>query len=69
MKVIVCGAGRVGFNIARYLSEDGNDVIVVDQSAELTKKIGKRLHLLKKLILGHGLEPVSYTHLTLPTKA
>ena len=39
MKVIVCGAGQVGFNIARYLSQEDNDVIVVDQSAELTKKL------------------------------
>ncbi|MBN07411.1 MAG: Trk system potassium transporter TrkA [Rhodospirillaceae bacterium] len=55
MKVIVCGAGRVGFNIARYLSEDGNDVIVVDQSAELTKKIGNSLDI--KAINGFASEP------------
>ena len=55
MKVIVCGAGQVGFNIARYLSEDGNDVIVVDQSAELTKKIGNSLDI--KAINGFASEP------------
>ena len=55
MKVIVCGAGRVGFNIARYLSDDGNDVIVVDQSAELTKKIGNSLDI--KAINGFASEP------------
>ncbi len=32
MKVIVCGAGQVGFNIARYLAAEDNDVTVVDQS-------------------------------------
>ena len=35
MKVIICGAGQVGFSIARYLSQENNDVTVIDQSAEL----------------------------------
>ncbi len=55
MKVIVCGAGQVGFNIARYLSQEDNDVIVVDQSAELTKKIGNSLDI--KAINGFASEP------------
>ncbi len=33
MKVIVCGAGQVGFNIARFLAFEGNDITVIDQSA------------------------------------
>ena len=32
MKVIVCGAGQVGFHIARQLSLEGHDVTVVDSS-------------------------------------
>lgn len=43
MKVIVCGAGLVGFNIARYLSGEKNDVTVIDQSPELIKKINDQL--------------------------
>ena len=43
MKVIVCGAGLVGFNIARYLSSEKNDVTVVDQSPELVKRISDQL--------------------------
>ena len=39
MKVIVCGAGQVGFNIARYLAIEDNDVTVIDQSPELVRKI------------------------------
>ena len=45
MKVIVCGAGQVGYNIARYLASAGNDVTVIDQRAELTQKIGESLDL------------------------
>jgi len=55
MKVIVCGAGQVGFNIARYLSYEDNDVTVVDQSAELTKKISNSLDI--KAISGFASEP------------
>ena len=43
MKVIICGAGQVGYNIARYLAHEENDVTVIDQSAELTSKISNTL--------------------------
>ncbi len=43
MKVIICGAGQVGFNIARYLAQEDNEVTVIDQSAELTRKISDTL--------------------------
>src|SRR3546814_3854927 len=39
MKVIICGAGQVGFNIARYLASENADVTVIDQSRELLEKI------------------------------
>src|SRR3546814_1785451 len=39
MKVIICGAGQVGFNIARYLASENADVTVIDQSRELIEKI------------------------------
>ncbi|HYE49443.1 MAG TPA: Trk system potassium transporter TrkA [Azospirillaceae bacterium] len=43
MRVIVCGAGQVGSNIARYLASEGNNVTVIDQSAELIQKISDTL--------------------------
>ena len=43
MKFIVCGAGQVGFNIARYLSDESADVTVIDQSPELIQKITGQL--------------------------
>jgi trk system potassium uptake protein TrkA len=45
MKVIVCGAGQVGYNIARYLAGAGNDVTIIDQRPELIQKIGESLDL------------------------
>lgn len=35
MKVIICGAGQVGWQIARHLSGEKNDVTVVDNNPEL----------------------------------
>ncbi|MBI1954301.1 MAG: Trk system potassium transporter TrkA [Proteobacteria bacterium] len=43
MKIIILGAGQVGYNIARYLANEENDVTVVDQSAELLRKISDSL--------------------------
>ena len=43
MKVIVCGAGQVGFNIARHLAHEQNDVTVIDRSEELINKVRNSL--------------------------
>jgi trk system potassium uptake protein TrkA len=43
MKVIILGAGQVGYNIAKYLAVEENDVTIVDESAELLRKIGDTL--------------------------
>ena len=39
MKVVVCGAGQVGSQIARSLSEEGNEVTVVDQDPGLVRRV------------------------------
>ncbi|MFN3970666.1 MAG: Trk system potassium transporter TrkA [Gemmobacter sp.] len=38
MKVIICGAGQVGWQIARHLSGERNDVTVVDFDADLVRR-------------------------------
>lgn len=38
MKVIICGAGQVGWQIARHLSGEKNDVTVVDNNLELVRR-------------------------------
>lgn len=43
MKVIICGAGQVGFSIARYLSTHDNDVTIIDSSEELINQISGTL--------------------------
>ena len=39
MKVIVCGAGQVGWQIARHLASENNDVTVVDNDPALIRRI------------------------------
>ncbi|MBF0372101.1 MAG: Trk system potassium transporter TrkA [Alphaproteobacteria bacterium] len=55
MKVIICGAGQVGFNIARYLAGENNDVTVIDQRADLIRKISDTLDV--QAILGYASHP------------
>lgn len=38
MKVIICGAGQVGWQIARQLSSERNDVTVVDVNPDLVRR-------------------------------
>ena len=38
MKVIICGAGQVGWQIARHLSGERNEVTVVDRDPELIRR-------------------------------
>ena len=39
MNIIICGAGRVGFTIAKLLSEQGHSITVIDQSSDDIQKI------------------------------
>ncbi len=39
MKIIICGAGQVGWQLARYLSTENNSVTVVDNNAALVRRI------------------------------
>ncbi len=43
MKVIICGAGQVGWQIARHLSGENNDVTVVDSNADLIRRATETL--------------------------
>ncbi|MEL7013592.1 MAG: NAD-binding protein, partial [Pseudomonadota bacterium] len=43
MKVIICGAGQVGWQIARHLSGEQNDVTVVDSNPDLVRRATETL--------------------------
>ena len=55
MNIIICGAGRVGFTIAKLLSEQGHSITVIDQSSDDIKKIDDALDV--KSIVGKATYP------------
>lgn len=55
MRVIICGAGQVGYSIASYLSREENDVTVVDNNAGLVAQINDDLDV--NGMVGHASNP------------
>jgi trk system potassium uptake protein TrkA len=55
MNIIICGAGRVGFTIAKILSEQEHSITIIDQSSEDIQKIDDILDV--KAIVGKGTYP------------
>ena len=55
MNIIICGAGRVGFTIAKQLSDQGHSITVIDQSSEDIQKIDDSLDV--KAIVGKATDP------------
>ena len=55
MNIIICGAGRVGFTIAKILGEQGHSITVIDQSSDDIQKIDETLDV--KAIVGKATYP------------
>ena len=55
MNIIICGAGRVGFTIAKLLSEQNHSITIIDQSSEDIQKINESLDI--KAIVGKATSP------------
>ena len=55
MNIIICGAGRVGFTIAKLLSEQNHSITIIDQSSEDIQKINASLDV--KAIVGKATYP------------
>ena len=55
MKVIICGAGQVGANIATYLAAEGNEVTVIDSEASVVAELTHTLDV--KAIQGMASKP------------
>ena len=59
MNIIICGAGRVGFTIAKLLSEQNHSITVIDQSSDDIQKINESLDV--KAIVGKATSPLILT--------
>ena len=55
MKIIICGAGQVGYHIARQLSAERHDVAIIDQSPDLVRRVGDSLDV--QAFVGFGSHP------------
>lgn len=55
MKIVICGAGQVGFGIAERLAAEQNDVCVIDTQPELIRRVRDTLDV--RGIVGHGSYP------------
>ena len=55
MNIIICGAGRVGFTIAKILTDQNHSITVIDQSSEDIQKINDALDV--KAIVGKATSP------------
>ncbi len=55
MRIIIIGAGEVGYNIADILSKEGNDVVIIDRDEKQLKMVSESLDV--QAILGSGSSP------------
>ncbi|MCC0029024.1 MAG: Trk system potassium transporter TrkA [Brucellaceae bacterium] len=55
MRVIICGAGQVGYGIAERLAAENNDVSLIDTSQDLIRNVRDMLDV--RAIVGHGAHP------------
>ena len=55
MNIIICGAGRVGYTIAKLLIDQNHSITVIDQSSEDIQKINEKLDV--KAIVGKATYP------------
>ncbi|MFC1495380.1 NAD-binding protein [Thermodesulfobacteriota bacterium] len=59
MKIIIVGAGEVGFHCAQKLSEEGQDVVLIDKDPVQIKHITDNLDV--QAITGSGTSPETVT--------
>jgi len=55
MRIVIVGAGEVGFHIAKRFASEGKEVVVVDTNAEALKHVAEQLDVLT--VHGSGSSP------------
>ena len=59
MKIVIVGAGEVGFHIASHLAHENKDVVVVDKNADALRRVSENIDV--QVIHGSGSSPVVLT--------
>ena len=55
MNIIICGAGEVGYNIARLLSDEDNKITVIDHNNERIDEVSSKLDV--RTLIGYASHP------------
>ena len=55
MKILLLGAGAVGSSLAENLAREQNDIVVIDQDANLLRELQDRLDI--ATVVGHAAHP------------
>ena len=55
MKLVICGAGIIGANLARYLSGEGHEVNLIEQDEKAAHKASEKLDV--RVLVGSASEP------------
>jgi trk system potassium uptake protein TrkA len=53
MNIIIVGCGKVGYSIAKHLSEEGNNIVIIDKKDDAFEKILESIDVMA--IKGNGL--------------
>jgi trk system potassium uptake protein TrkA len=56
LKVIIVGAGEVGFHIASHLARENKDVVVIDSKPDAIRRVSENIDV--QTIIGNGSNPV-----------
>ena len=56
MKIIIVGAGEVGFHIASHLAHENKDVVVIDSNADAIRRVSDSIDV--QVLNGSGSSPV-----------
>jgi len=64
LKVVIVGAGEVGFHVASRLSHENKDVVVIDKDGDAIRRISDNIDV--QVITGSGSSPVSQQRYFLP---
>ena len=55
MRIIIIGAGQVGFQIAQKLSSEDKEVVVIDNNAEVLERVSQSIDV--QTVHGSGSSP------------
>jgi trk system potassium uptake protein TrkA len=55
LRIIIVGAGEVGFHLAQWLESEQKDIVLIDRNPEVLKWVGEHLDVLT--LNGSGADP------------